>query len=422
MFFRKQPSLELIAGLDIGSSMTRLVVGHIVAGESGAASRSQLRVIGATAVATEGVQRGVVTSIEELISSISYALEQAERITGLPVESVWLGINGPFVLTQDSKGVVAVAKADGEISPEDATHAIAAARAVPLPLNYDILHVLPRDFTVDGQAGIKDPVGMTGMRLEVDAKIIYGMSTHIKNLPRAVYRTGIDIEAPILSILATGEAVVTTRQKELGAAVVTVGSATTSLAVYEEGNTIHVATIPIGSQHITSDIAMGLRISIDLAERIKIEYGHCVPKEISKKEIIDLQTLGGGANEVASRHYVAQIIEARVKEILEKIHDELVKIGKNGFLPAGVVCSGGGAKIGGFVDCARDELQLPIAIGCPFDVSSVSNASGDIAFAPAIGLLKWGAHFGSSGETKAKPRRVNRWLEKLSHAKDWLMP
>lgn len=423
MLFRKQPSLDLIAGLDIGSSMTRLVVGHIVPSDGKSPGRLQVRVISAAEVPTEGVQRGVVTSIEELISSISYGLEQVERIAGLPVESVWLGINGPFVLTQESKGVVAVAKTNGEISTEDTARAIESARSIPIPLNYDLLHVLPWSFTVDGQIGIKDPIGMTGMRLEVGTKLIYSMSSHVRNLTRAVYRTGIDVESVILSILASGEAVVTARQKELGAAVVTIGSATTSLAVYEDGNTIHVAVIPIGSQHITNDIAVGLRTAIDVAERIKLEYGHCAPKGISKKDIIDLQTLGASASEVASRHYIAQIIEARVVEICDKIRGEFAKIGKNELLPAGIIITGGGAKLGGLVECVRNELRLPVSLGYPFDVSSVSSASGDIAFAPAIGLLKWGVQLGSTGE-KGVPRQQSgrKWLQKLSQAKQWLMP
>ncbi|MEK7623424.1 MAG: cell division protein FtsA [Patescibacteria group bacterium] len=421
-FFRKKSEEQFFVGLDIGTSMVRLAVGQITAG-SGSTPRSQLQIIGAAAVPTDGVQRGVVTSIEELISSLSSALEQGERMAGFPIESAWVGINGPALLTQPSKGVVAVAKTNGEVQSEDVDRVIAAAKSVPLPLNYDLVHVLPRSFAVDNQSGIKDPTGMTGMRLEVDTTLVYTLSTHVKNLTRAVYRTGLDIDGIVLSILAAGASVTTPRQKELGAVVVNIGAVTTSIAVYEEGDTIHVAVLPIGSQHITNDIAVGLRVPIDVAERIKIEYGYCVPKDISKKEIIDLKTVGGDEQEVASRHYVAQIIEARVSEICEKVRRELDRIPHATQFPSGVIAIGGGSKIGGFIAQAKNELSLPVALGYPYDVSSIANISSDITFATAIGLAKWGALLEHPSSRKISPfAHATTWLQKAGRLKEWLMP
>lgn len=419
MLFKRQEKLSVVAGLDIGTSAVRLAVGHVRRADDG---RMQINIVGASRVQSEGVQRGVVTSIEDLISSISSVLEDVERTSGQPVESVWLGVNGPYILTQDSKGVVAVAKTNGEISPEDAARAISAARTVPMPLNYDVLHVLPRSFTVDGQSAIKDPVGMTGMRLEVDTKIVYAMSTHMKNLTRAVYRTGIDVEDAVLGILAVGEAVATPRQKELGVAVVNVGASSTSVVVYEEGVTLHVAVMPIGTQHVTNDIAMGLRTAIDVAERVKTDYGHAVPKDISKKEIIDLGSLGGDEREVASRHYVAEIIQARVAEICEKVDIELGKVGRSGLLPAGVLVTGGGAKLSGFTDVAKDMLRLPASLGHAYDVTSVAGTSADLAFTTAIGLVKWGAEMSGSRRGRVGKRRATYLLDQARRIKAWLMP
>lgn len=419
MLFQRREKLELIAGLDIGTSAVRLVAGHVKHGEDG---RTHVNIIGAAATPTVGVQRGVVVSIEELISSISCTLEDAERIVGLPIDSVWLGVNGPFLLTQDSKGVVAVAKTNGEISPEDAERAIEAAKTVPLPLNYEVLHVLPRSFTVDGQSGIKDPVGMTGMRLEVDTKIVYGMSTHVKNLTRAVYRTGLDIDDIVLGVLAAGIAVATPRQRELGVAVANIGAASTNLAIYEEGVALHVAVIPIGSQHVTNDIAMGLRIAIDVAERIKMQYGHCVPKEISKKEIIDLGSVGGDSREVASRHYVAQIVGARVAEICEKIDAELLKVGRSELLPAGVLFTGGGANLEGLALLARETLRLPADIGHAYDATSIAGAGADLGFTTAIGLVKWGAEMRRTRGRKSGWRGTAFLFDRLRKLKEWLMP
>lgn len=419
MLFKRQEKLSIVAGLDIGTSAVRLAVGHVRRPDNG---HSHVDIVGASRVGSEGVQRGVVTSIEELISSISSALEDVERTAGVPVESVWLGVNGPYILTQDSKGVVAVAKTNGEISPEDAARAIEAARTVPMPLNYDVLHVLPRRFTVDGQSAIKDPVGMTGMRLEVDTKIVYAMSTHMKNLTRAVYRTGIDVEDAVLGILAAGEAVATPRQKELGVAVVNIGASSTSIAVYEEGVTLHVAVLAIGAQHVTNDIAMGLRTAIDVAERVKIEYGTALAKDISKKEIIDLGSLGGDEGDVASRQYVARIIQARAAEICEKVDMELSKVGRSGLLPAGVLVTGGGAKLSGFADIAKDILRLPAATGHAYDVTSVAGASADLAFTTAIGLVKWGAQMSGSRRGRGSSRHATYFLDQMRKMKAWLVP
>ncbi|MBP9695475.1 MAG: cell division protein FtsA [Candidatus Magasanikbacteria bacterium] len=422
MLFRKEPKRELIVGLDIGSSAVRLVAGQMLQSDMGK-PHPEIQIIGAAEVVSEGVQRGVVTSIEELISSISGALEQVERMVGVPVESAWVGVNGPFLLTHASKGVVAVAKTNGEVAPEDVERVVSAARAVPLPLNYDLLHVLPRSFAVDNQSGIKDPVGMTGMRLEVDTTLVYAMSTHVKNVSRAVYRTGLDIDDVVLSILAAGEAVVTTRQKELGVVVVNIGATTTSIAMYEEGDTIHVAVLPIGSQHITNDIAVGLRVSIEVAERIKVEYGHAVPKEVSKKDIIDMASVGGNPEEVASRHYVSQIIEARVAEICDKVRLEIGKVPHLTQFPAGVVAIGGGAKIGGFVECAKNELRLPVALGYPYDVSSIASVNADLGFVSAIGLLRWGAMLDTHPQSRVSPiSKANSLFQKMGKVKEWLMP
>ncbi len=386
---------ELIAGLDIGSTAVRIAVGQPMVRAEG----ETLHIVGAAEVPSEGVHKGIVTSIEETVSSISACLERAERMIGAPIEHVWVGISGSHILSQESKGVIAVSRSDGEITEDDVSRAVEASRTVATPINYEILHVLPKSFTVDGQVGIKDPVGMTGVRLEVDAQIIQGVSSQIKNLTRSVYRTGVDIDDLVLGILATAEAVVTRRQKELGVAVINLGGSTTSMAVYEEGDVIHTAVLPIGSEHITNDIAIGLRTSIDVAERVKIEYGNAVTKGIHKRETIDLADLGADETEEVSKKYVAQIIQARVEEILEKVDDELARIGRSRILPAGVVFTGGGAKLPGIVEVSKEALALPASLGHPFEVSSVTDKVNDLSFATVIGLVQWGLHM-RTGESR----------------------
>ncbi len=386
---RAKHSTEYITGLDIGSQAIRVAVGQVSA--SASSGTREVQIVGAVEVPSEGVQKGIVTSIEETVSAIANALETAEKVSGIPIEHVWVGISGTHIICQDSKGVVAVSRTDSEITEEDVHRALEASKTVATPLNYEILHVLPRSFSVDGQTGIKDPVGMTGIRLEVDAKIIYGVTAHVKNISKVIYRTGVDIDDFVLSVIAAGEVVLTSRQKELGAVVVNIGNATTSLVVYEEGDIVHTAVLPVGSGHITNDLALGLKTSIDIAERVKVEYGQCSPQTITKKEMIDLSILGSRESEMVSRYYIGQIIEARVSEILEKVDAELQKIHRSGLLPAGVYFVGGGARLGGLTDLAKEQLQLPSALGYPLNITSITDKIQDVAFASVIGLVKWGA-------------------------------
>ncbi len=350
-----------------------------------------LQVLGAIEVPSIGMHRGIITSIEDVVSSISAGIEQIERVVGLPVAHVVLGISGSHIVSQTSKGVIAVSKPDSEISEEDVQRAIDASRMIASPLNYEVLHVLPKLFSIDGQQGIKDPVGMTGVRLEVDTQIILGSSAQIKNLTKAVYRAGLEAEEIVLSILASAESVLTHRQKELGVAVVNIGSSTTSLAVFEEGDVLHTAVIPIGSEHITNDIAIGLRTSIDVAEKVKIFFADCYAESVSKREEFDLSEAGSPSQEMVKKHYLFEIVQARTEEILRKINHELHAIKRIGLLPAGVVFTGGGAKLSGLLDCAKKTLKLPATIGYPLQIMSITDKVNDAVFSNAVGLVKWGS-------------------------------
>lgn len=414
---------SLIVGLDVGSSAIRIAVAQRASGEGDGG----LQIVGAIEVPAAGISKGTISSIEDATSAVSACMEKAERMLGAPLERAWVGISGSHILTEESRGVVAVGKPDGEITEEDVERAIEAARTVATPLNYEILHVIPKSFTVDGQSGIKDPVGMTGIRLEVEAQIIQGLTSQIKNLTKCIYRTGFDIEDLVLSILATSEAVTTPRQKELGVAVVNMGGSTTSYAVFEEGDLLSTGVIPIGSDHITADIAIGLRTSIDVAERVKIEHGTVLPKELTKKEEINLEELGG-ETETVSRKYVAEIIAARVEELFERIDRELKKIGRSGMLPSGVIFSGGGAKLTGLTEFAKQKLRLPASLGYPGGVSSVLDRVSDLAFSTAVGLAVWGGEMerarGKSGGLSklVSLRGINRVLGNMKRMFKSLIP
>ena len=381
----------------------------------------QLQVMGAASVPSEGVNKGLITSIEEVISSISKCLEKVERLVGVPIEHVWVGVSGSNVITQENRGIISVTRADGEITHEDVERVIENARTVAEPPNYEMLHVIPKSFTVDGQTGIKDPVGMTGLRLEVDAQIIYGLSAHLKNIQKTVYRTGTDIDDVVLSVLATGDIVATDRQKELGLSVINIGSSTTSLVIYEHGDVQHIAVLPIGSEHVTNDLAIGLKTSIDIAEQVKIEHGSCVISKDIQKSSLNLRDLGG-SDDIVSKRYIADIISARVGEILEKIDEEFTSVGKNRMLPAGVIFTGGGAKIQGLIPLAKDQLGLPAALGYPIDTPSVSNYATDLSFTTAIGLASWGLHVDDTKPRRSRLKDVGNAIRGIGKVGKWLMP
>lgn len=413
---------NIVAGLDIGSTAVRLVVGQKTANESG----EQLQILGAVTVPAEGINRGVVNSIEDATSAISACLEKAERLIGVPLTNVWVGINGPNLKCEKSRGVVAVGRSDNEITEDDVNRVIEAAQALSVPPNYEIIHVIPVKFSVDNQEDVKDPIGMTGVRLEVETLIIQGFSSQIKNLTKAIYHTGLEINDLVLSPLAAAEVVIAPKQKELGAALINIGSATTSLAVFEEGELLHAAVIPIGSEHITADVAIGLRCPINLAERIKLEYGSSLSAKYTKKDEVDVTELAkeenmSEENMVISKKYVAEIIEARVEEIFDKIDNELKKIERSGMLPAGVFLIGGGAKLTDIVETAKNRLRLPACLGSNKNVMLAIDKVNDINYLTALGLAVWGNQLTGRGKKNSKLNSrlggaVGKGLEKV---KEW---
>ncbi|MEK9155569.1 MAG: cell division protein FtsA [Patescibacteria group bacterium] len=388
---------DILTGLDIGSSTIRVAVAQLMPGEDG---KPRLHVIGAVSSPSFGVHRGAISSLEDAVSSISKALEKAERMTGVAINSAWVGIAGQSILVQESRGVIGVSRTDAEVKEEDVERAMEAARSVATPTNYDILHVIPKSFTVDGQRGVKDPVGMNGIRLEVDAVIIEALASHIKNLTKSVYRTGLDIDDLVYTPLATAEAVLTQRQKELGVCVLNVGASSTTLAVFEEGDLLHTAVLPFGGDHITNDIAIGLRTSIEVAERIKMQYGHAIPDHVDRKAQFALADFGIEGDETVKTRFIAEIIEARLEEIFEAADNELRKIDRSGMLPVGAVLTGGSIKLDGVIDVAKRILRLPCSLGVPTSVSSVIDEAHDPAYATAIGLAVWGNAIRGVGKGK----------------------
>lgn len=375
---------NIVVGLDVGTCCVRTVVAKIKA------DGSKPQLIGVGQAPSCGLRKGIVVDIEEVVKSIVQSTQEAERTSGVPIERAYVSISGSHISTRTSKGVVAISRADGEVSKEDVLRAIEAASKISLSQNREIIHIIPRSFSVDDQTNIKEPVGMSGVRLEVDTLMIEGATPYIKNLTKCVNEAGIEVEELVLAPLAASRAALSKRQKELGVLALDLGGGTASLTIFEEGDIVHSCVLPIGSSHITNDIAIGLRSDIDLAERIKLEYGAAVSSEINKKDLIDLAKLSmGGEKGVIPRVEIANIIEARASEILELVNKELKKIDRQGLLPAGVVLLGGGAKVPGLIDLTKEELKLPAQIGFPLELEGPMEDIDDPAFATAIGLILW---------------------------------
>jgi cell division protein FtsA len=387
---------DTVIGLDVGSSNIRTVILQKFEEEE------KPRVMGVGIAPSFGVRRGVVADVEETVRTIGEAVKNAERTSGIPVSKAVVSVGGSHISYQESQGVVAIGKADGEITADDVMRSLTAAETISLPSNTEIIHVIPRSFTVDDQKNIKDPVGMNGIRLEVNAMLILGSSPVIKNLSKCVYQAGIEIEDMAFSALGAAKAALNKRQKELGVVLVDMGGGTTNFIVYEEGELVQVGVVPIGGGHITNDVAIGLRTSIDVAEKVKINYGSALPDEINKKDQINLAEIDQNEEGEVSRHHVAEIIEARLDEIFNMIDKELRKTGRSGMLPAGAIIVGGGAKLPGVVDLAKKVLRLPAQTGFPTDLGGIVDKVDEPGYVTAVGLALWGLEDISSGTSKSK--------------------
>lgn len=382
---------KVLVGLDVGSSKIRVVVGTTDG------QKNTVNIIGVGLSPSNGIRKGMVTDIDEATSNITAALDDAERMAGEPIHRAFVGISGTHIEAYDSKGVIAINGQNAEITEDDVDRVLEAARAVSLPANREILRIIPKSFSVDSQRNVKYPVGMTGIRLEVEAHIITAQASAVKNLDKCLYQTGIDAEEIVPSILSCAESVLDRKQKELGVVLIEIGATCTNMAVFEEDSVIYSSIIPVGGEHVTNDLAIGLRCAIDTAEKVKIEYGTCLPDDVNAREEIDLTQISKTDVHAVSKHHAAKIIEARYHEIFMMVRDELSKIGREGMLPGGAILCGGAVKMPGTVDLARETLALPAQIGFPKDLEGIVDRIDDPSFAHLAGLLHFANRYGSTG-------------------------
>jgi len=388
-----------IVGLDVGTTKTVVIVGQVQEG--------MIQIIGIGKSPNSGMRKGTVVDIEDTVSAISSAIEQAERSSAVPINSCYTSVGGNQVVSAESKGVVAVSKADGEIQEVDKDRVLEAANSVALPPNYEILHSVPKFYSVDNQPEIKDPIGMSGIRLEVTSHIIGIATAALRNLSKAVTQSGLDIDGIIFGPLADQKAFLGKKQKEIGSILINIGASNTSMVVYEENTLIHSKVIPVGANHITNDIAIGLKINLDAAEKIKLNEVTASLEDVRDSEKIDLSKYDPNEKERPTRRYVCEIAEARLNEIFSMIKDELKSIDRDEMLPAGAVLVGGGAKLEGLQQFVKKALNLPVQIGKPiFEVSGIVDKLDDPQYSTAVGLMLWGIDEAQTNVSN-KNRQIN---------------
>ncbi|HYD35518.1 MAG TPA: cell division protein FtsA [Vitreimonas sp.] len=373
----------------------------------------QLRVVGASVVASRGLRKSTIVDLEQVLETITESLDGAERMAGFDVKSAFISVSGSHIASQNSKGVVAVAAPNQEIMREDVSRVIEAARAISLPSDREIVHVVPRHFKVDSQDGIKDPVGMTGVRLEAEAHIITSMSTALRNLEKSIRDVGLEVDGFVFAGLAAADVVVTETEKELGVVVVDIGAGSTALCAFVEGSLAYSAVLPIGARHITQDIALGCRVSLEAAEKIKValstetldtvtpypgESKEDLNKRRKKADVLEVGKLGieESVEVLSKRAIVEGIMVPRMKEIFTMIAQQLNSHDLLPLVPAGVVLSGGGAETIGIAEVAKRTLNLPARVGRPLELQGLVHDIQKPSFATAIGLLMYGKYRGGS--------------------------
>jgi cell division protein FtsA len=390
---------KIVVGVDIGTSKIVTLIARV---------DEEVNVLGVSQIPSLGVRKGQIVDIEEAVLSINNSLEAAERMAGYSASHVIVSVGGSHIESQNSRGVVAVARPEGEITPSDLERVIDAARAVSLPSSREIIHVLPRSYIVDGQEGIKDPIGMTGIRLEVDTHIISANSTSIRNMEKAFSEVGIDIDGVVFSGYASSLAALSDTEKELGVVLVDIGAGTTDISVFVEGSVAYSSVLPIGARHITNDLAIGLRISLESAEKIKLFLSNPSKKQIrvseddrerAKEDFAEKMTdeidlsdlnLAEEIRKVSKKTLIDGIIRPRLNELFTMIGIEVKKSGFAGQTPSGIVITGGGAGTVGVTDAAKRMLAMPVRIAIPNNIKGIIDEIQEPSFSAVVGLVTYG--------------------------------
>jgi cell division protein FtsA len=400
---------EIIFGLDIGTTKVCALVGEV--------RGNQLQIIGMGIQPARGMRKGMVIDVAEASVALAKAVEEAEQTSGYDLSQALVSMAGEHISSLNHRGVVGIGRDGNGVNGTDIGRALDAAQAIPIPHNRQIVHLIPRSYTVDEQENVRSPLGMHGYRLEVEAHIVTGATPALLNLSRCTDNVGIRSEAFILNALASAEAVLEPTERDMGVIIADIGGGTTDLALYTEGNVWHTSVIPVGGYHITNDVAIGLRAPYDVAEMVKIRYGDCRPDQIDPAILFTVEPFGGEKIQV-SRQDLAHVVQARVEEIFQLVLQEIERSGYEGLLPAGIVLTGGTAQLRGIGDIAERVLNVPARVAAPKNLVGLVDTLRSPAFATSVGLLRWAMN----GSQAYQPRpmvqvewghRVGKFLKAL---------
>lgn len=402
-----QANEDIIVGLDIGTTKICAVVGE-VKGDS-------ISIIGIGTHPSIGLRKGVVVNIESTVESIKKAVEEAEVMAGCEISSVYAGIAGGHITGFNSRGIVAIK--GPEITQQDVDRVVDAARAVAIPMDREVIHVLPQEYIVDDQAGIQNPLGMTGVRLEAKIHIVTGAVTSAHNIVKCANRAGLDVCDIVLESLASGEAVLTEEEKELGAGLLDLGGGTTDLAVFSEKNIKHTFVLALGGNNLTNDIAVGLRAPIAEAEKIKKKFGSCLSRSISGDETLEVPGMGGSKPRTLPRQILGEILEPRMEEIFSLIKREIYRASMENMITSGVVVTGGTSLLDGVAEISESILEVPVRLGKPIGISGLVDVVNNPMYATGVGLVLFGAR--NRTEKKFRIRDANIFNRVMTQMKRW---
>ena len=379
---------RIIAGVELGSNKITTLISQVVIDPL--SMETSINIMGAATSPSRGIKKGQIVDIEEAVEAMISSVEAAERMAGYNLESAYIALGGAHIHSQNSHGVVAISEPSGEINQNDVDRAIEAASAVSMPASREVVHVMPREFIVDGEAGVRDPVGMSGVRLEVDTHIVSAGSSAIKNVKKAVNEVGIQIDDLVFSGIASAEATLSGTEKELGCVLIDIGGGTTSIAVYTDGSLSYSGVIPVGARNVTNDLAIGLRVSLETAEKIKLALSSKKKKEESDE--MDLLSLGvTEVTKISKKTLLEGIIRPRLNEIFTMVRMELEREGLANRIPSGAIITGGGAETAGVVESAKRMLSLPVRLGIPRGIGGLIDDVINPSFSTCVGLLLYGA-------------------------------
>lgn len=370
------------AAIDVGTTKVVTVVGEVT-------GDAELRILGVGIATSAGLSKGMVENIRDATDAIRVSVEKAQRSSGTRILSAHVGIAGSHIGCLNNRGIVAIPDRARPITADDIARAIDGARIVSIPTNRQILHVVPRYYVVDGQDHVTDPLGMYGQRLDVETHIVTGLETAMQNLTQCVENVGVQVDALVLEPLAAAEAVLQQEEKEEGVVLVDIGGGTTDIALFLEGSVYHVAVLPVGGNHITRDLVVGLRCPYQSAEIAKETYGHCIPSFVEPDEEVELAAFGSESQKQVSRRRICEVIQARVEEIIEMVMTEVKRAVHDDIVSAGLVLTGGTAKLAGIEKLAEQVTGLPARIGVPRNLHGLSDTLTDPAYATSVGLLQW---------------------------------